>query len=88
MGGENNKGEMVYEDKLRMAGIPASTLEYTTNKLKMTNSMMYNNLYKGDAIKYDLCEYNEEYGTTKFKVSYDKNLRKTLNKEFSRTRVF
>jgi hypothetical protein len=88
MRGERDDGTFIYEDKLRMAGIPSSTLEHTRCGLNISNAEMYSKLYKGDVITYDLCEHNHELNTTKFRVAYDKNLNKTLKTEFTRTRQF
>lgn len=88
MKGERDDGTYIEKDKLRMAGIPASTLEHTRAKLNITNQEMYEKLYSGEAILYDLCEHNDDLKTTKFRVMYDKNLNKTLKTEFTRTRKF
>ena len=88
MKGERDDGTYVEKDKLRMAGIPASTLDHTRAKLNITNQEMYEKLYSGESITYDLCEHNDELNTTKFRVIYDKNLNKTLKTEFTRTRKF
>ena len=88
MEGETITGDKIVKDKTRMAGVTNSTILFYAKQNNTNILKMYEDLYDGKSLKFDLCEKNEETGERKFKVSYDKLLNKTLKQDFTRERKF
>lgn len=97
-GQDIKSGNQITKDKIRMAGVSDTAIEYELKNKKdekgdkkfINTEEIYKSLYEGEAVSFDLCEYDEETERPgKFKVEYNKlNLQKTQRTKFSRTRQF
>jgi len=82
--GTSDEGETIIDYHIRMKGIPNSCIEYTFKKEQFNNPLeMYEKLYEGDAIKFDLLQ-----GKAKDMFKFNKNYSIHTLLEFQRTIKF
>jgi hypothetical protein len=54
--GTNPDGKIVRGHHIRMKGVPNSTIKYTANKMGIDLDVLYEKLFMGERIKFDLLE--------------------------------
>jgi len=100
-GTDKKTKDIIIKDKIRMAGVSDTSIMYEINKQVVNKKgdivnqfidceEVYKKLFDGEAVEFDLCEYNETTNKPgKFKVEYNKlTLGMTQRTEFKRTRQF
>jgi len=76
------------EDKYRMKGIPATTIKHYGRMNNLSVKEIYEKLYNGETLTFDLCERDENDNILKFKVDNCSNRQMERKTRFTRNIKF
>jgi hypothetical protein len=67
--GKNKNGELEYGYHIRMKGVPTDVVVQTANKLNVTPFELFEKLYHGEAIEFDLLDNGTKNGKPRFEFT-------------------